>query len=229
MKNTQVALEIIPLPKVTRPEAPHPGARTPFDCCALSFQPFSHPVCARNADGTGLVFDLVNIVPWLKQHNNTNPITKEPLKPQDLITLHYSRKEASGEIHDPISFKPFSEHSHIVAIATTGNVFLAESIKGNVDLVSDKPFKKQDVITLQNPHGLPPASVASTKTAQPEVKKAVAPKPTPVEKTKATVPWNISPYSTGLPGASLTSTSVDPQTNSTNTRLVWDEVCVYVS
>lgn len=32
---------------------------------------------------------------------------------------------------------------------------------------------------------------------------------------------NVSPYSTGLPGASLTSTSVDPQTETS--RLVWDE------
>jgi len=76
-----------------------------------------------------------------RQHNNTNPITKEPLAPNDLITLHYSRKP-SGEIHDPISFKPFSEHSNIVAIATTGNVFLAESIKGGKDLLEDIKFKK---------------------------------------------------------------------------------------
>ena len=34
---------------------------------------------------------------------------------------------------------------------------------------------------------------------------------------------NISPYSSGAPGASLTSTSVDPQT--ATSRLVWDEVC----
>ena len=78
----------------------------------------------------------------VRQHNNTNPITKEPLTPSDLISLKYSRKEATGEIHDPISFKPFSEHSHIVAIATTGNVFLAESVKGGKDLISDAPFKK---------------------------------------------------------------------------------------
>lgn len=32
---------------------------------------------------------------------------------------------------------------------------------------------------------------------------------------------NVSPYSSGLPGASLTSTSVDPTTESH--RLVWDE------
>ena len=33
---------------------------------------------------------------------------------------------------------------------------------------------------------------------------------------------NVSPYSTGLPGASLTSTSVDPQISSS--KLLWDEV-----
>ncbi|KAG6911523.1 hypothetical protein DXG01_011825 [Tephrocybe rancida] len=214
-------------------QAPHPGARTPFDSCALSFQPFSHPVCARNSDGTGTVFDLVNIIPWLKQHNNTHPITKEPLLPTDLITLHYSRKEASGEIHDPISFKPFSEHSHIVAIATTGNVFLADSVKGGKDLVNEVPFKKQDVITLQNPHGLPQASVStlaastvgtSSSSAQ---QKGMASKPAvpggvSAVKAKAAVPWNVSPYSSGLPGASLTSTSVDPTTTGSS-KLLWDE------
>ncbi|TFY71440.1 hypothetical protein EVG20_g1564 [Dentipellis fragilis] len=203
----------------------NPAGITPFDCCALSFQPFSHPVAARNADGTGLVFELTNIIPWLKQHNNTNPITKEPLTPADLITLHYSRK-GSGEYHDPISFKPFNEHSHIVAIATTGNVFLADSIKGGKDLFDDVRFKKEDVITLQNPHGLPPASVPSKAAAHvKEEKTAVvkASKDTSVEaiKKKAAVPWNVSPYSSGLPGASLTSTSVDPQTGSA--KLVWDE------
>ncbi|KAJ3721520.1 cyclophilin-like domain-containing protein [Lentinula raphanica] len=210
-------------------EAPHPGARTPFDCCALSFQPFENPVCARNPDGTGIVFDLINIIPWLKQHDNTNPITKEPLTPADLIQLHYSRKP-SGEIHDPISFKPFSEHSHIVAIATTGNVFLAESIKGGKDLVDDVSFKKQDVITLQNPHGLPSASVPSKNVAssvQP-TKAAVKPVPPPSQvaavKAKETTPWNISPYSSGLPGASLTSTSVDPSVaGGAASKLVWDE------
>jgi peptidyl-prolyl cis-trans isomerase-like protein 2 len=76
-----------------------------------------------------------------RQHNDSNPITKEPLAPSDLITLHYSRK-TTGELHDPISFKPFSEHSHIVAIATTGNVFLADSIIGGKDLVNDVAYNK---------------------------------------------------------------------------------------
>ncbi|THH04159.1 hypothetical protein EW145_g5730 [Phellinidium pouzarii] len=208
----------------TKQQAPHPGALTPFDCCALSFQPFEHPVCARNSDGTGYVFDLVNIIPWLKQHNNTNPITGEPCTPNDLIHLHYSRKP-NGQIHDPISFKPFSEHSHIVAIATTGSVYLAESANGGKDLLSDTSFKKQDVITLQNPHGLPPASALSASaTKKVTEQKGVKPAPTggvAALKAKEKVPWNASPYSSGLPGASLTSTSVDPTTQTS--RLVWDE------
>ncbi|KAH8120456.1 peptidylprolyl isomerase-like protein 2 [Phellopilus nigrolimitatus] len=210
-------------------QAPHPGARTPFDCCALSFQPFEHPVCARSSDGSGHVFDLVNIIPWLKQHNNTNPVTGESCTPNDLIHLNYSRKP-NGQIHDPISFKPFSEHSHIVAIARTGNVYLAESVKGGKDLLNDISFKKEDVITLQNPHALPSASVPSMsavgKKAVDPAKNAVAKAALPAGgvtavKTKEKLPWNVSPYSSGQPGASLTSTSVDPATQTA--RLVWDE------
>lgn len=204
-------------------EVSHTGAQTPFDCCALTFQQFTNPVCARNSNGTGNVFELTSIIPWLKQHNNLNPITQEPLKPSDLITLNYSRKP-SGEIHDPISFKPFSEHSHIVAIATTGNVFLAESVKGGTDLVADQKFKKDDVITLQDPHGLPAGPSASTSAAANEAdkKKAVTlPAKAAAGQAKTPVPWNISPYSTGLAGASLTSTSVAPQTQ--NSQLLWDE------
>lgn len=83
----------------------------------------------------------IHIVTQYRQHDNTNPVTKEPLKPEDLIKLNYSRK-ATGEYHDPISFKPFNEHSHIVAVAVTGNVYLAESIKGGKDLLDDVKFKK---------------------------------------------------------------------------------------
>lgn len=111
------------------------------------------------------MFDLLNIIPWLKyapfvqhlppsifllfhsdrEHKNTHPITGEPLQPSELLTLNYSRN-ANGELNDPVTFKVFSEHSHIVAIATTGNVFLYESVKqfsaSGKDLVSDVDFKK---------------------------------------------------------------------------------------
>ena len=142
-------------------------------------------------------------------------MTKEPLKPEDLIKLNYSRK-TSGEYHDPISFKPFNEHSHIVAIAITGNVYLAESVKGGKDLLDDVKFKKyahkhvvhtsltngshprEDVITLQNPHGMPPASIPSTSTntatQQANDKQVTKPKPAAVNtvKEKAAVPCKSS-------------------------------------
>lgn len=80
-----------------------------------------------------------------REHDNTHPVTKEPLLPKDLITLNYSRN-ASGELNDPVTFKLFSEHSHIVAIATSGNVYLSESVKlfaaSGKDPVSDVDFKK---------------------------------------------------------------------------------------
>ncbi|KDQ06215.1 hypothetical protein BOTBODRAFT_141243 [Botryobasidium botryosum FD-172 SS1] len=212
-------------------EGPLPGALVPFDCCAISLQPFSHPVCARNEDGTGTVFDLLNIVPWLKKHKNTHPITTRPLEPSSLITLHYSRN-ANGDYHDPITFKTFSEHSHIVAIATTGNVFLADSVSklaGGRDLLADVAFTKDDLITLQDPHnfGAPaptPAATASTSktataapTAAPSNAVAKAASTGKVAsavpaRAKVTQPYNVSPYSTGTAGAAFTSTALDPQT-----------------
>ncbi|KAG8818445.1 Peptidyl-prolyl cis-trans isomerase cyp8 [Serendipita sp. 401] len=197
-------------------EGLNPGAITPFDCCALTFQPFETPVCARNTDGTGAVFELTSIIPWLKQHKNVHPTTNQPLEPSDLIHLHYHRN-ADNQMHDPVSFKPFSEHSHIVALATTGNVYLAESLKnmGGRDAIDDSPFKKSDVITLQNPHGAmepPKVPTVTDKT------KIIAKKPhtnVTTAKGKGPDPYNVSPFSSGLPGASLTSTSLDPHTATT--------------
>ncbi|KIM34155.1 hypothetical protein M408DRAFT_91365 [Serendipita vermifera MAFF 305830] len=195
-------------------EGLNPLAITPFDSCALTFQPFETPVCARNADGTGHVFELTSIIPWLKQHKNVHPITSQPLEPSSLIHLHYHRN-ADDQFHDPVSFKPFSEHSHIVALGTTGNVYLAESIKNmqGIDAIDDSPFKKSDIITLQNPHALmePPKAIPSTSGTKAASGKSVS----TVTKSKEAVPYNASPFSSGLSGASLTSTSVEPHTAST--------------
>ncbi|CAG7847412.1 Peptidyl-prolyl cis-trans isomerase-like 2 {ECO:0000305} Short=PPIase; {ECO:0000250/UniProtKB:Q08752}; {ECO:0000250/UniProtKB:Q13356}; AltName: Full=Cyclophilin-60; AltName: Full=Cyclophilin-like protein Cyp-60; AltName: Full=Rotamase [Serendipita indica DSM 11827] len=121
-------------------------------------------------------------------------------------------------MHDPVSFKPFSEHSHIVALATTGNVYLAESLKnmGGRDAIDDSPFQKSDIITLQNPHALmePPKPPPSAK-PKTTVSKSSAGAAATASKSKAPEPYNVSPYSSGLPGASLTSTSIDPHTAST--------------
>ena len=35
----------------------------PFDCCALSLQPYETPMCTRD----GVVFDILNIVPFVQR------------------------------------------------------------------------------------------------------------------------------------------------------------------
>lgn len=100
---------------------------------------------------------------------------------------------------------------------------------------------RDDVITLQNPHGITePTALTGASSATVETKKDEKPKaerPKAVTETKKSIPCgffllavivsnvlsgNISPYSTGATGASLTSTSIDPQIQST--KLLWDEV-----
>jgi peptidyl-prolyl cis-trans isomerase-like protein 2 len=58
----------------------------------------------------------------------------------------------------PITNKVFTASSHIVAIATSGNVYSYAAIeelnikpKNMLDLIDGTPFKKSDVITLQDP------------------------------------------------------------------------------
>ncbi|CAE6417975.1 unnamed protein product [Rhizoctonia solani] len=140
--------------------------------------------------------------------------------------------------------KPLSEHSHIVAIATTGNVFLADSVSkfaGGRDLVADVAFKKDDVITLQDPHRITTLSIAApvmaankpveegskdkedpkAEVAKPAKSDAVA-KPVRFPSSLVSVinlkakerAYNVSPYASGYTGASLTSTSLDPMTKS---------------
>ena len=49
----------------------------------------------------------------------------------------------SDEYIDPISFKPFTEFTHIVAIKTTGNVYSYETIES----LNRKPKYWKDLIT----------------------------------------------------------------------------------
>jgi hypothetical protein len=59
-------------------------------------------------------------------------------------------------MHDPITYKVFSPHIHIVFLKNTGNVFdmaslqlLAIKPKSWRDLVSDEPFTREDIVTIQ--------------------------------------------------------------------------------
>ncbi|KAI1233004.1 hypothetical protein IHE44_0006194 [Lamprotornis superbus] len=136
--------------------------RLSFDHCSLSLQPFEYPVCTP--DGT--VFDILSIVPWIKKYG-TNPITGEKLDAKSLIKLNFA-KNSEGKYHCPVLFTVFTNNSHIVAIKTTGNVFAYEAVeqlnikpKSYKDLLTDEPFTRQDIITLQDPTNLDKFNVSN--------------------------------------------------------------------
>lgn len=138
--------------------------RLPYNFCALSLQPFSHPVCTS----AGTIFDLTNILPWLKKHG-TNPVDGQPLKSSELIKLNFAKNE-EDEYVDPVTFKQFTDNTHIVALRNTGNVFAYDTIerlnvkaKNWQDLVSDEPFTRKDIITLQDPQNLQSRDLSSFK------------------------------------------------------------------
>ncbi|KAH8909924.1 hypothetical protein BR93DRAFT_924937 [Coniochaeta sp. PMI_546] len=136
--------------------------RLPFNFCAASLQPFKNPVCTP--DGT--IFDVEVISAWFEKHGHTNPVTGKPLAPKDLISLKFARNSDSssdateGEMIDPVSFKVFTDNTHIVAIrhGTYANVFAWDTVERmNIkpkmwrDLVDDEEFGRADIITLQDP------------------------------------------------------------------------------
>ncbi|KAH8148414.1 uncharacterized protein LAJ45_07516 [Morchella importuna] len=132
-----------------------PFRRLPYNFCSLSLQPFSHPVCT--ADGT--IFDLTNIIPWLKKHG-TNPVTGGKLAYGELLKLNMHKND-DGEYCDPVTFKVFTDNTHIVALRASGNVFAWDTVERlNIkpkhweDLVSGDVFSRKDIITLQDPHNL---------------------------------------------------------------------------
>ncbi|XP_065830529.1 RING-type E3 ubiquitin-protein ligase PPIL2-like [Oscarella lobularis] len=129
--------------------------RLPFYCCSLSLQPFEHPYCTKD----GRIFDLLNIVPYLKQYGH-NPVTGEPLEAKSLIKLAF-HKNAEGKFHCPVTYRVFTESTHIVAVRTTGNVFSYDAVerlnlkaKNFRELLTDEPFTKADIIHLQDPNNL---------------------------------------------------------------------------
>jgi peptidyl-prolyl cis-trans isomerase-like protein 2 len=82
-------------------------------------------------------------------------VSGKPLETSALIKLTFA-KNAEGQYHDPITYKVFSPHIHIVFLKNTGNVFdmaslqlLAIKPKTWRDLVSDEPFTREDIITIQ--------------------------------------------------------------------------------
>ncbi|KAD7117775.1 hypothetical protein R6Q59_005693 [Mikania micrantha] len=130
-----------------------PFKRLPFYCCALTFTPFEDAVCTED----GSVFDIMHIIPYIRKYGK-HPVSGVPLKQEDLISLTF-HKNSEGEYHCPVLNKVFTEFTHIVAIKTTGNVFSYEAVKElNLktknwkELLTDELFKREDIITIQNPN-----------------------------------------------------------------------------
>ncbi|CCU75205.1 peptidyl-prolyl cis-trans isomerase cyp8 [Blumeria hordei DH14] len=153
---------------------PIPPARDqilPFNFCAASLKPFKNPVCTLE----GTIFDIEVISQWLDKHE-TNPVTGKSLRKKDLIKLNIARNgdtdannsrhgcgDNKGEMIDPVTFKIFTDNTHVVAIrhGNEANVFAWETVqKLNIeaklwsDLVDDREFKRSDIITLQDPRSL---------------------------------------------------------------------------
>ncbi|XP_014320538.1 peptidyl-prolyl cis-trans isomerase-like 2 [Myotis lucifugus] len=146
-----------------KPDIPQTNfRRLPFDHCSLSLQPFSYPVCTPE----GVVFDLLNILPWLKKYG-TNPSNGEKLDGRSLIKLNFA-KNSEEKYHCPVLYTVFTNNTHIVAIRTTGNVYAYEAVeqlnikaKNFRDLLTDEPFSRQDIITLQDPTNLDKFNVSN--------------------------------------------------------------------
>lgn len=129
--------------------------RLPYFCCSLSLQPFETPMCTRD----GAIFDLLSIIPWLKKYK-TNPLTGKKMEANSLVKLNF-HKNADGKYHCPVLFKVFNENTHIVGVATTGNVYCYDAVdqlnikpKNWRDLLTDETFARSDIITIQDPSNL---------------------------------------------------------------------------
>ncbi|KAJ8312272.1 hypothetical protein KUTeg_009645 [Tegillarca granosa] len=124
--------------------------RLPFHCCSLSLQPFENPLCTKE----GVVFDLMNIVPFLKKYG-ISPVNGEKMSAKDLIKLTF-HKNSEGKYHCPVTFKVFNENTHIVAVSVTGNAVERLNLKPGYlkDLLTDEPFTRKDLITIQDPTNL---------------------------------------------------------------------------
>lgn len=74
---------------------------------------------------------------------------------------------------DPVTFKVFTDNTHIVALKPTGNVFAWDTVERlNVkakmwkDLVSDEEFGRKDIITIQDPQNIAARDLSSFKYLQ---------------------------------------------------------------
>ncbi|XP_064424079.1 RING-type E3 ubiquitin-protein ligase PPIL2 isoform X2 [Latimeria chalumnae] len=115
---------------------------------------------------------------WMAQCNwqsGSEPFTSrslgsnlpQKLDAKSLIKLNF-HKNSEGKYHCPVLYSVFTNNSHIVTVKQTGNVFSYEAVeqlniktKNYSDLLTDEAFKRQDLITLQDPTNLDKFNVSS--------------------------------------------------------------------
>ncbi|KAK6020677.1 hypothetical protein OSTOST_13666 [Ostertagia ostertagi] len=187
--------------------------RLPLTHCSLSLIPFEDPVCTRS----GEIFDLTHIIPYLKK-NGVNPCTGKKMSSKDLIHLKFDKDE-QGRFRCPVTFRGFTDHTHVVAIATTGNVFSYEAVqelnlKANhlKDLLTDTPFQRSDIIVLQDPKFFIRRMNNETKEALEQLKKDYIPKKIDAVAEETADEINAAHYSQGHVAAGFTSTTMAPIT-----------------
>ena len=125
----------------------------PFDCCALTLQPFVNPV----ASPEGVVFEASAIVPYLKD-NPVCPSTGRRLERSDLITLEMCKE--GGEWVCPVTLKKFTDQTKacfirnqkpcaLYSYAAVNDLCLKP--KSLIDLTTGVKFKRSDIVITQDP------------------------------------------------------------------------------
>lgn len=198
-------------------------AALPFWTCSVSQQPIDKDcgVC----DAHGNVFDIKNIMPYIMR-SKMNPVTRESLASAGELTKLKIASNDQGKYIDPVSFREFQPLSTAVVIKSTGNVYLMSTIKemclkpGNlVDLVTEAPFTKSDVLKLKGGVGVLKKSDADAaqdkKDAQARQQAITKKRPlTDPNEDQDFVPTKKSMLASHHMAASLTSTSADINTKS---------------
>ncbi len=210
---------------------PRRAAILPLDHCALSLQPFRSPVC----DSAGTVFDRERITEHLLESGSRHPVTGATLKLSELTPLIFERSR-EGALIDPVTLKPLTEHTHVVAIRTSGRVYAIDTLKrlclgprAYRDPASGEGFDpRKDLITLNDPTqegggrckrpaqaattpatatGIGAPGGSATDGAGPASKRPAPAAPAPAAST------GVRAFTTtGAAAASLTSTSMVPVT-----------------
>ncbi|WFD20900.1 peptidylprolyl isomerase [Malassezia caprae] len=225
----------------------------PFHMCAITHQPWTAPACLVQ---DGLVCDRETLEAFVQQYH-VSPATGEPASVDDILALHIGAKD-DGTWQDPVSLRELTDHSHLVAIRPTGYVYLYDTVqqlnlktKSLRDLVTDEPFVKADILTLQDPHDpakrrmqdmyhvkhqltlksnvagddVNAAATGSTKALIEKIrreKEAKAQVARPAETPAPDAPrTRLTNRSTGMTAASFTSSGLTPRTKTE--RLAVDE------